>query len=164
MLTGNYLVKLDRAGRLTIPARMRRYLSEELILAPNLPGDGPRYLLLYTFEEWSNLMALVRPRPTFDPLTNDTARFFSHQAEAVVQDSNHRILISAKLRSWAGLQREVVVVGVIDHAELWGREQWEEYTEHLQSEETQRRLLEALRQREQTLFPSSNHPSESRHG
>lgn len=80
-------------------------------------------------DEWKNFEEKLR---TF-PLTNKDARalkrFFLARATECELDKQGRFLINSNLREFAGLEKEVVIIGVLDKIEIWSKEKWLEYSE-----------------------------------
>ena len=120
MFMSEYNHTIDAKGRLIIPAKFREVLGQEFVISKGMDGC----LFVYDNEAWSafeqKLMAL--------PLTNKDARkftrFFLAGAAQVELDKQGRILIPAKLREFAGLDKDVVLVGVGGRVEIWSQEKW----------------------------------------
>lgn len=79
--------------------------------------------------EWKNFEEKLR---TF-PLTNKDARalmrFFLAGAMECEIDKQGRFLISSNLREFAGLEKEVVIIGVLNKIEIWSKDKWLAYSE-----------------------------------
>lgn len=138
ILAGKYFATLDRNGRFTVPAKFRSVLGNEMVLSPRL--GGCECLWLYSQAGWQELQEHLFPTPharNFLPEVERALRFFGASAEMVAIDNNNRIAISKSLREKAGLKETIVVVGVLDHAEIWSLEAWENYEAFLNSPETQ---------------------------
>ncbi len=127
LFTGTYPRSLDDKQRLALPKRLRDALGS----APNAPlyitpgTDGS--LALYTEEAFTRLGQQLAQA---SPVAQDTrafSRLFYAQAEAVEVDSQGRIRIPQQLGQLAGLQREVMLLGVRDHMELWDKSRWDDY-------------------------------------
>jgi len=138
ILAGKYFATLDRNGRFTVPAKFRSVLGSEMVLSPRL-GDC-ECLWLYSQAGWQALQEYLFPTPhtrNFLPDVEKALRFFGASAEMVSIDNNNRIAISKLLREKAHLGETIVVVGVLDHAEIWSLEGWENYEAFLNTPETQ---------------------------
>jgi MraZ protein len=124
MFFGEYEHAIDEKSRLTLPARFRDELAEGVVIVKALDSN----LDVYPRASWT---AVVEARLTdLDPFARETRElqryFFSGAADAV-PDKQGRVLVPAKLAERAGLEREVVVVGVYDHLEIWDRAAWAEH-------------------------------------
>ena len=119
MLIGQVQHSLDAKGRLIIPQRFRSDLGDRFVATRGLDGC----ISLYPMEEWERLAQQIRSAPIAEGRTMQ--RYFFGFAEEQQPDSQGRVLISAKLRQIAGLQKEVVIVGVESHVEVWYAQAWE---------------------------------------
>ena len=122
MLTGEYSHSIDAKGRLIIPSKFREILGEEFVITKGLDGC----LFLYPSNEWKIFEEKLRTLP----LTNKNAitftRFFLGSAVDGGLDKQGRALISSALRAFAGLEKDVVLVGVLDRVEIWDQARWNE--------------------------------------
>ena len=125
MLIGEYEHSLDAKGRLIMPAKLKDALSEKFVITKGLDGC----LFVYSQSEWKNFEEKLR---TF-PLTNKDARalmrFFLAGAMECEIDKQGRFLIAGNLREFAGLEKEVVIIGVLTKIEIWSKEKWLKYSE-----------------------------------
>ncbi len=125
LLTGTHPRTLDDKKRLALPKRVRGQLGEveQLFVTP-----GPdQCLWLYTQEALEGLAQKLDQSPATDKEARVFRRLYFAQAEAVDMDGNSRILLPERLVQFAGLQRDVVLVGVRDHLELWDAARWQTY-------------------------------------
>lgn len=122
MFMGEYNHSIDAKGRLIMPARFREQLGESFVVTQGLDGC----LFVYANEEWK----LFEEKLKQLPLTNASARKFSRYFLAgAIQcevDKQGRILLPAKLRTAAGLEKDVVLAGVGERIEIWDKQRWEE--------------------------------------
>jgi len=131
MFMGEYNHTVDTKGRLIIPAKFRDQLGEEFVVSKGLDGC----LFIHGDAEWErfveNLMEL-------NPLKEDTRKFrryFLAGAERVTIDKQGRVLLPDALRSFAVIEKDVVVIGVGSRIEIWSRNKWEGVTEDVNAEE-----------------------------
>jgi len=116
-LTGEYQHTLDSKGRLFIPAKLREELGEVFYITLSMD----KCLSAYSSSNWErfsqkvNEMSYVKQRK-MRPL-------FAYAAKCEL-DSQGRTLIPAHLREYAGLSKNVTVVGCNNHAELWDEASW----------------------------------------
>ncbi len=125
LLTGAYPRTLDEKKRLALPRRIREELgqAERLFVTP-----GPdQSLWLYTQLELERLSEKLDQAPATDAEARVFRRLYFAQTEAVDLDRTGRILISERMLRFAGLEHEVVLIGVRDHMELWNAQRWQNY-------------------------------------
>jgi MraZ protein len=126
-LTGTFDRTLDDKLRLAVPKPLKDGFgvlgTDELYLAPGNEGC----LSIYStegFDLFARRLANVSPGRAN---VRTFLRLFYARAERVVLDKQSRIRIPDRLLAHAGLQREVVVIGVNDHAEIWDKATWEKF-------------------------------------
>ncbi len=127
LLTGAYPRTLDEKHRLAIPKILRDAMdhpqSAVMYVAPGTDGS----LALYTEEAFSRLAdQLAQASPTGQEV-RAFSRLFYAQAQPVEMDRQGRVRIPTELVQLAGLDKEVVLLGVRDHLELWSAHRWQEY-------------------------------------
>ncbi len=116
-MTGQYAHNIDAKGRLFIPARLREELGQSFHVTIGMD----HCLSIYSNESWDAFMEKLRDLPYSKA---KALRVLSANAVDCEPDAQGRILIPAKLREYAGLQKEVVVIGSFDRAEIWNAERW----------------------------------------
>ena len=124
MFMGEYNHTIDTKGRLIVPAKFREQLGEAFVITKG--NDG--CLAIYTNEAWETFLDKI----TLLPASKNTRRYireFVSSAENVEIDKQGRILIPAGLREHAGLEKDVVLAGVIDKVEVWDKNRWEAETD-----------------------------------
>jgi MraZ protein len=129
LLTGTFLRSMDEKQRIALPKRLREALEAEKAAALFLTPGTDESLALYTEE---TLKALAARLAAASPTRQDVRaynRLFYAQAEQVELDDQGRFRVPAGLVKLAGLNREVTLVGVQDHLEIWDRVRWEAYLE-----------------------------------
>jgi len=125
MFKGRYEHSIDAKGRLSIPSRFRETLSERYDSSLVVTAYGS-CLIAYPTAEWQRLEERVAALPEFNKDTRAFLRFFYSSAADCPIDRLGRILLPATLREHAGLDREVVLVGVLRQVEIWSRQSWDE--------------------------------------
>ncbi|MDQ3045338.1 MAG: division/cell wall cluster transcriptional repressor MraZ [Chloroflexota bacterium] len=120
MFLGRHAHALDAKGRLAIPARFREELAPGLVLTRGID----RCVALYPLASWNHLAAKVAALPISDPNARTFRRLVFAEAVDLALDGQGRILVPPELRRYAGLEREVVVIGVYTAVELWSPALW----------------------------------------
>lgn len=125
LLIGEYEHSIDVKGRLIMPSKLKEDIGEKFVITKGLDGC----LFVYSQDEWKTFEDKLR---TF-PLTNKDARalirFFLAGAMECEIDKQGRFLIPGNLREFAGLEKEVVVIGVLNKIEIWSKDKWLKYSE-----------------------------------
>jgi len=121
---GEYQHSVDAKGRVIIPSKFRDGLGEKFILTKGLDNC----LFAYSLEEWSNLEAKLKSLPFTDKDVRAFVRFFFAGATECETDKQGRILIPQNLREYAGLEKDVYVIGVSTRVEIWDKAKWENYS------------------------------------
>ncbi len=128
MLTGQYSHSLDAKGRVNFPARLREELGERFVITRGLDSC----LFVYSMEEWKLLADKLHQLPISKSAA--LSRFFFAGAAEVEPDKQGRVLLPAHLREYAGLERDVVIAGVSNRAEIWDSARWEQQNQLLTAE------------------------------
>lgn len=123
MFYGEYQHTIDPKGRVIIPSKFRDDLGEKFIATKGLDNC----LFVYSASEWSNLEAKLRTLPFTDKDVRAFVRFFFAGATECELDKQGRILLPQNLREYAGLDKDIYIIGVSSRVELWDKEKWESY-------------------------------------
>lgn len=129
-LTGTWPRSLDDKGRLAVPKRVREELGKdvkELFVAQGTEQS----LTVYTPESFDQLARRYSEKSGAKADIRGFMRLFYARAERIDVDSQGRIRLPDRLKNFAGLGREVVLLGVNDHLELWDNARWEDYVASL---------------------------------
>ncbi|SHJ35434.1 division/cell wall cluster transcriptional repressor MraZ [Hespellia stercorisuis] len=122
MLLGEFNHSIDDKGRLIIPAKLREELGESLVICKGLEGC----LFVYSQDEWESFVDKLETLPLMNKAARTFKRYFFGSASDSTFDKQGRVLIKPELREAAGLEKDVVLVGVQDHVEIWDKARWEE--------------------------------------
>jgi MraZ protein len=130
LLTGTYERSLDDKQRLALPKRLRDVLANQgqLVLTPGTDGS----LALFPEQAFAALTEKLAARSPTGQEVRAFSRLLYAQSQSVEIDSQGRIRLPAELTRLAGLDRDVVLLGVGDHVELWNKSRWEAYLADLQ--------------------------------
>lgn len=124
MFRGITNLNLDAKGRMAIPARYRELLQSTCGSALVITADIDRCLLLYPAPAWATFEQQLRDLPNVDTHTRNLQRLYIGHAQEVEMDAQGRILLSPELRTYAGLDRRVALVGQGNKFEVWDEETW----------------------------------------
>ncbi|MCD8329471.1 MAG: division/cell wall cluster transcriptional repressor MraZ, partial [Lachnospiraceae bacterium] len=119
---GEYNHSIDAKGRLIMPARFREQLGESFVVTQGLDGC----LFVYANEEWKLFEEKLKQLPLTNASARKFTRFFLAGAIQCEVDKQGRILLPAKLRAAAGLEKDVVLAGVGERIEISAKQRWEE--------------------------------------
>ncbi len=129
-LTGTWPRSLDDKGRLAVPKRMRDDLGGETLTELFVAPWTEKSLALFTPAAFEKLAERFREK-TANAGVRDYMRLFYARAERVDVDAQSRIRIPDRLKEFAELNRDVVLLGVNDHVELWDQARWDSYVSDL---------------------------------
>lgn len=124
MFYGEYQHTVDPKGRVIVPSRFREGLGEKFIMTKGLDNC----LYAYSPEEWAGLESKAKALPLSDPNARAFIRFFFSGATECEVDKQGRILIPQNLREYAGLDKEIYIIGVSNKVEVWDKAKWESYS------------------------------------
>ncbi len=125
MFRGNNEINMDAKGRMAVPARYRDALAAgcdgQLVATIDIED---RCLFVYPLPAWQKIEAQIAKLPTFNPDTRRLQRLLIGHARELEIDNSGRVLIPPELRAYAGLDKEVVLVGQGHRFELWSTDSW----------------------------------------
>jgi MraZ protein len=121
---GTYRHRIDAKGRLPIPAAFRRGLGAEgrVVVTPL-----DQCLAAYPPSEWAKLETQLAALPAFSKPVKALTRLLASRAADCEIDVQGRILLPPSLRTASGLERDAVVIGVLNRFEVWTPEGWESF-------------------------------------
>jgi len=122
MLRGEFQYALDDKGRVVLPPRFRRALGDQVIATR---GIDP-CVVVYSPAEWARVEEALKRLSTSK---RDVMRYLLAGAVDLDLDRQGRITLPPHLRQHAGIEREVVVVGLISRVEIWNLTTWQTYLE-----------------------------------
>jgi MraZ protein len=117
---GEYNHTIDTKGRLIVPSKFREQLGNTFVITKGLDGC----LFVYSNEEWKTIEESFRNKPLTSKDARKFTRFFFAGACDCEVDKQGRILIPSNLREYAGIEKDVVSVGVLNRVEIWSKEKW----------------------------------------
>ncbi len=123
VLLGTHSPRLDEKGRLILPAKYRDELADGLVLT----RGQERCLYVFSQKEFERIHEQMREAPISSRQSRDYLRVFLSGASDEVPDKQGRVTIPQNLRKYAGLDRDLAVIGVGTRAEIWDAQAWEDY-------------------------------------
>ncbi|MDO5727662.1 MAG: division/cell wall cluster transcriptional repressor MraZ [Bowdeniella nasicola] len=123
MFLGTYEPKLDDKGRLILPAKYRDQLTAGLVLT----RGQERCLYMFPMREFEAIHEQLRSAPLTSKQARQYLRVFLSGATDEQPDKQGRITIPANLREYAGLGRELAVIGMGTRVEIWDLQTWNTY-------------------------------------
>ena len=133
MFRGSSFHTIDSKGRIIIPARFRDVIKAQEsngVMVSRMDGG----LVAYTYDEWRNIETRILSLAEKSENMRRFRRVFIGGAFECACDKQDRILIPLNLRQYAELDKEIVLVGVLDHFEIWSRKSWDRENIHLEKD------------------------------
>jgi transcriptional regulator MraZ len=122
---GTHFPKLDDKGRLFLPAKFRDELADGLVIT----RGQERSLSVWPEREFVQLTEQLKQAPITNKGARDYLRMLFAGASNEMPDKQGRVTIPPVLRSWAALDRDVVVIGAMTRLEIWDAAAWQAYSE-----------------------------------
>ena len=129
-MIGTYYHNIDVKGRMNFPTKLRECLGTPFFITK---GIDQVCLTVDAQEEWDRLAAKVAAMP--ESKGGIIKRWIFSGAAEVTPDKQGRILIPQNLRQFAGLEKDVVVIGANNKAEIWEKSRWEALNDAMNREE-----------------------------
>lgn len=124
MFIGEYEHSVDAKGRVIMPVKLREDIGEKFIVTKGLDGC----LFAYSISEWTNFEEKLKTLPLTNKNARDFVRFFLSGAVECEIDKQGRFLIPGNLRTYATLEKEIIIIGVGTRIEIWNKEEWKKYS------------------------------------
>ena len=123
MLLGEFHHNIDEKNRLVIPTKLREELGNSFIISRGIE----KCLYIYSIAEWEKLVDKLNTLPFTKKVTRTFTRFLYSGATVGEFDKTGRINIASPLVSYAGLDKECIIIGVGDHLEIWDSIKFNEF-------------------------------------
>lgn len=136
-MTGTYEHSLDNAGRLIVPSKLRDKLGSTFYLSVGVKEN----LTLYPMATWEKLKERVAGLTTAQAAAMDV--FFA-SAQLCEADKQWRFQVPSYLKDYARIDRDVVITGNNDRAQIWSADNWAAKTRQQLNPETIAALMENL--------------------
>ena len=129
MFRGSFPHTIDDKGRVAIPGKWRDLLSaddDNRLVLTRFMVDRARCLDAYPYGEWLRFEESMMKQRRFSPAVLKFESYYIARAHDCQIDKQGRILVPPQLREYAGLERDVVLAGVLTKFRLWSRDGWEQ--------------------------------------
>lgn len=126
MLRGVDAINLDGKGRFSIPTKYRAVLADHCESKLVVTANRERFLVLYPLPLWEETEGKLKKLPTLNKTAMRFKRFILGYASQCDLDGHGRVLLPEKLRTFAGLEKRIVLSSQIDRFEIWSEEAWEQ--------------------------------------
>ena len=123
MFLGTHEPRLDEKGRLILPAKFREELAGGLVITKG----QERCLYVFPSAEFSTITEQLRQAPVTAKSARDYMRVMFAGAHDEIPDRQGRVTIPSGLRTYAGLEKECVVIGANTRVEIWDSSAWATY-------------------------------------
>ena len=123
MFMGEYHHSIDDKGRLIIPAKFRSELGDKFIITRGIESC----LFAYPEKRWEEIVHKLESLPFTKKDARNFTRFFMSGATVAEFDKQGRINITSPLITYAGIQKDCVVIGTGDRLEIWAKDAWENF-------------------------------------
>jgi MraZ protein len=130
LFLGTHTPKLDEKGRIFLPAKFRDELADGLVIT----RGQDRCLAIWPMAAFVEQTQALRNAPSSNKQVRDYQRMLASGASDETLDKQGRLTIPLPLRTYAGLDKECVVVGAINRVEVWDFAAWEAYSAQQESE------------------------------
>lgn len=127
MFYGEHEHRLDKKQRIIIPSDFREVSKENYIEKFYMTRGLDICLFMFPEEEWKAQEAKFKNLSFTKRETRKFNRLFFSGAVLAVPDKQGRILIPNYLKNYAGIKKEIMIIGVSNRIEIWSKEKWEEF-------------------------------------
>ena len=129
MFMGEYHPTVDEKGRVAIPFKLRKAFGEDSIINKLIITHGfDKCIMAFREEDWKEFVEIkLITMPQSDPKNRMRLRFMLGGATDCDLDKQGRITIPAYLKHYAGIEREVAILGLYNRIEIWSHEEYQSY-------------------------------------
>ena len=130
MFIGEYSYTIDQKKRLAVPAKFRKDLGKKAIITRGIDNC----LVIYTAKEWEKVVERLENLPTSQVDARSFVRIMLSGAVEAELDKLGRVLIPDYLKEYAGLKKEIAILGISNKIEVWDSAKWQAYKQKTESE------------------------------
>jgi MraZ protein len=121
--TGEFRHSIDAKGRLIVPSSLRERLGSDIHLSRWLDAS----IAIWSVEGWDKIVAQLESQARRDKNIRRFVRQFTSSASPEEIDKQGRVQVSQNLKQLAGIEKDIVVIGALDHVEIWDPQRWDEH-------------------------------------
>ncbi|PIQ07513.1 MAG: division/cell wall cluster transcriptional repressor MraZ [Ignavibacteriales bacterium CG18_big_fil_WC_8_21_14_2_50_31_20] len=133
MFLGSYNYAIDTKGRISIPAKLRKFVSPEANNTFVLTRGSSKCINIYPMDYWKELVASKLDKlNTFDPKEAKFMRLFLQEATEDTFDTQSRLLVPKKLIDSAEIEKDVIILGMNKYIEVWSPKLYEDYLKEIE--------------------------------
>ena len=125
MFRGSFEHTVDSKGRVSVPSRFRDIIADRFEGKLVLTMDFDKCIVVYPLEEWERVEEKIKALPQSQKEVKEFTRFVFSNATECELDRQGRVLIPPALRERAGINKSVMVVGIIGKMEIWDKAAWD---------------------------------------
>lgn len=126
-LIGEFECKVDEKNRIILPAGLKKMISPEALDRFMINRGFKNYLALYPMDKWNVMNDKIRNLNLFVEKNRIFVRYFYRGATELTLDRSNRLLLPKSLTEHAKIDKEVVLLGMIDHIEIWSKQAYGEF-------------------------------------
>ncbi len=130
MFIGEYSYTIDQKKRLAVPAKFRKDLGKKAIITRGIDNC----LVIYTAKEWEKVVERLENLPTSQVDARSFVRIMLSGAVEAELDKLGRVLIPDYLKEYAGLKKEIAILGISNKIEVWDSAKWQAYKQKTEAE------------------------------
>lgn len=123
MFKGEFTYSLDDKGRMVLPSAFRAHLRGTIVVVKGFENN----LYVYDEDEWKKQEKVYAGLSDFKGNARKLKLLVFSGICEVLPDKQGRIKVSSSLLKYAGVEKEVVMVGMVNHVEIWAKERWGEF-------------------------------------
>lgn len=127
MFYGEFYHQLDRKGRLVLPAKIREAAKSNFVDKFFITRGLDKCLFIFSEDEWKNQEQKFKVMPFTKSESRKFNRIYFSGAAEIAFDKQGRILIPQYLKEFAGINRDIVIIGVSNRIEIWAKNIWDEF-------------------------------------
>lgn len=125
MFRGIHMVRVDKVGRIKLPAEFRSVVEGNLDTSYFITSQDGRTIEIYSMREWAKLATQLMEHSTLDPDRNKLFEVYVYYGEKAEMDAQGRLLLPSRLRESAKIKDNVVIFGNLTYLSVADRDQYE---------------------------------------
>jgi MraZ protein len=129
MFMGEYHPVMDEKGRVAVPVKLRKAFGEDALIEKLVITHGfDKCIMAFRENDWKSFVEQkLVPLSHADPANRLRMRFLMGGASECELDKQGRLIIPQYLQEYAGIQKDVTILGLYDRLEIWSEEEYDKY-------------------------------------